>query len=86
MNYLEFDRKFNKRICGRIKNCSIIDEDGTIYAQGHFQEMEEWWDTHTTPIRENGKYKGGEIDGKKVMMTHASESVFKTLIEPYIKF
>ena len=85
MKYLDFDRKFNKRICGKIEICSIIDEEGIVYARGTVCELEEWWDKYTTPIWKNGNYDGSEIDGKEVMMTNISESLFKT-IEPHFKF
>lgn len=85
MTFLEFDRKFNKRICGKIKTCSIIDEEGTVYAYGPFAELEEWWDKYTNPIWKDGKFDGCEIDGKKVMMTNVSESLFNE-IEPHLKF
>lgn len=85
MKYSDFDYKFNKRKCGKVEKCSIIDEEGTVYAYGTVCEMNAWWDTHTIPIWKDGKYNGCEIDGKKVMMTNVGESLFKT-IEPYLRF
>lgn len=86
MKYSDFDHKFNKRVCGKVENCSIIDEEGTVYASGTVPEIEDWWDKYTTPIWENGIYCGCEIGGKRVMMTNVDESLFRKLIEPHLKF
>ena len=85
MKYLDFDHKFNKRICEKIEKCSIIDMEGRVYASGTVSELEELWDKYTTPIWKNGNYDGCEVDGKKVIMTNLGETLFER-IKVHFKF